>query len=166
MPRPLIQIVQAQSALELDACRRLFIEYVREEQVPSACLGNFDLELASLADVYAPPNGALFLASVDEAYAGCCALCPLHGSDYPNAAEMRRLYVAAAFRGLGIGRDLCQITLEAAQVAGYDSVLLDTLDAMEGARALYQEFGFYEIAPHRHMPEDVTQGAVYLKVDL
>ena len=53
--------------------------------------------------------------------------------------------------------------LDAARAAGYDSVLLDTLDDMEAARALYEELGFREIPPYYHNP---IPGAHYLKVDL
>ena len=53
--------------------------------------------------------------------------------------------------------------LDAARIAGYHSVLLDTLDDMESARALYAELGFTEIPPYYHNP---LPGAHYLKVDL
>jgi ribosomal protein S18 acetylase RimI-like enzyme len=42
-------------------------------------------------------------------------------------------------------------------------VLLDTLDDMESARALYTDLGFVEIPPYYHNP---IAGAHYLKVDL
>jgi hypothetical protein len=42
-------------------------------------------------------------------------------------------------------------------------VLLDTLDDMETARALYADLGFVEIPPYYHNP---IAGAHYLKVDL
>ena len=53
--------------------------------------------------------------------------------------------------------------MDAARVAGYHTVLLDTLDDMESARALYTELGFAEIPPYYHNP---VAGAHYLKVDL
>jgi putative acetyltransferase len=112
---------------------------------------------------YAPPRGDLLLALVDGEVAGCCALRPLDAADYPNAAEMKRLYVRKAFRGLGLGRQLAEAMLDAAREAGYSSVLLDTLDEMEAARALYQELGFEEIPPYYHNP---IAGAHYLKADL
>ena len=111
----------------------------------------------------APPRGALLLAKVDGDMAGCCALRPLDSSDYANAAEMKRLYVRPAFRGLGLGRQLAQSILDAATIAGYDSVLLDTLNDMEIARAMYEDLGFKEIPPYYHNP---LAGAHYLKVDL
>jgi len=48
-------------------------------------------------------------------------------------------------------------------VAGYHSVLLDTLSDMESARALYAELGFSDIPPYYYNP---IPGAHYLKVDL
>jgi putative acetyltransferase len=95
--------------------------------------------------------------------AGCCALRPLDNADYPNAAEMKRLYVRPGFRGLGLGRHLAEAILDAARGAGYACVLLDTLDDMESARTLYEDLGFEEVPPYYHNP---VAGSHYLKVDL
>lgn len=127
------------------------------------CFQNFECELTDLPGQYAPPRGALFLATVDGQAAGCCALRPLDNADYPNAAEMKRLYVREGFRNLGLGRQLAETTLDAARAAGYACVLLDTLDDMEAARELYEELGFEEIPPYYHNP---IPGAHYLKCSL
>lgn len=124
---------------------------------------DFDHELDNLPGEYAPPRGALVLAMVDGALAGCCALRPLDSCDYTNAAEMKRLYVRPAFRGFGLGRQLAEAILDEARRAGYGCVLLDTLDDMEAARALYVDLGFEEIPPYYHNPH---AGAHYLKVNL
>jgi ribosomal protein S18 acetylase RimI-like enzyme len=76
---------------------------------------------------------------------------------------MKRLYVRAAFRGLGIGRLLAEVILEHARLADYASILLDTLDDMESARALYEELGFEEIPPYYFNP---IAGSHYLKASL
>lgn len=76
---------------------------------------------------------------------------------------MKRLFVRKAFRGFGLGRQLSEGILDAARQAGYTSVLLDTLDEMESARALYNELGFVEIPPYYHNP---IAGAHYLKADI
>ena len=84
-------------------------------------------------------------------------------ADYPNAAEMKRLYVRPAYRGAGLGRLLAEGILDAARQGGYDCVLLDTLDDMEAARALYEELGFEEVPPYYFNP---IAGAHYLKATL
>jgi len=147
---------------ELAAVRGLFQEYADGLNI-DLCFQQFDSELARLPGDYDAPRGALLLASVDGMAAGCCALRPIDNADYPNAAEMKRLYVRKAFRGFGLGRQLAEAILDAARQAGYASVLLDTLDEMESARALYAELGFAEVPPYYHNP---IPGAHYLKVDV
>lgn len=142
--------------------REIFLEYAAQLGVDLAFQG-FDEELASLPGDYAAPRGTLLLALVDDTLAGCCALRPLDTVDYPNAAEMKRLYVRKPFRRFGLGRQLAEATLDHARTEGYHCVLLDTLDNMEAARALYAELGFAEIDPYYHNP---LQGSHYLKVDL
>jgi putative acetyltransferase len=172
-----MRLLQPAETHELDATRRLFEEY-------AAALGidlgfqDFERELMLLPGEYAEPRGRLLLALVDDIatddrsptddgrgtrIAGCCALRPLDTVDYPNAAEMKRLYVRPAFRGLGLGRQLAEAILDAARHTGYACVLLDTLDDMESARALYEDLGFEAVPPYYHNP---IAGSHYLKVDL
>lgn len=144
------------------ACRDLFIDYQQELGI-DLCFQGFDEELRSLPGDYADPAGALLLATVDGAMAGCCALRPLPGSDHLDACEMKRLFVRRAFRRFGLGRQLVERTLIQARLSGYANMLLDTLNDMEAARTLYHEFGFVEVAPYYHNP---IPGAHYLKVAL
>jgi ribosomal protein S18 acetylase RimI-like enzyme len=159
---PLVELAVPATHDELEALRAIFREYAQGLGV-DLCFQNFEQELAELPGDYAAPRGALFLAKVGGEVAGCCALRPLDSVDYPNAAEMKRLYVRKPFRNFGIGRQLAQATLDAALEGGYSCVLLDTLDDMEAARELYEELGFEEIPPYYHNP---IAGAHYLKVDL
>ena len=161
-PLPLIEVTAPASAPDLDEVRTIFREYAEGLGV-DLCFQNFEQELADLPGDYAEPRGALFLARVDGELAGCCALRALDSADYPNASEMKRLYVRKAFRGFGLGRQLAEAALDAARRAGYDCVLLDTLDDMEAARALYEDLGFEDVPPYYHNP---IPGAHYLKADL
>ncbi|MCX8517109.1 MAG: GNAT family N-acetyltransferase, partial [Rhodoferax sp.] len=91
----------------------------------------------------------------------CCASPLLAAGLILRAATLARL--AARFRGLGLGRQLAETILEQARQSGYACVLLDTLDDMEAARALYDELGFEDIPPYYFNP---VAGAHYLKADL
>lgn len=178
--RPLV--ITAELPEEIDSVRAIFGEYAQTLGIDLAFQG-FEEELSNLPGDYAAPRGTLLLALVDVEdsaptddeillqqpsghrmrVAGCCALRPLDAADYPNAAEMKRLYVKPAFRGLGLGRQLAEAILDAGRSAGYSCVLLDTLSDMESARALYEDLGFAEVPPYYHNP---IAGSHYLKVDL
>ena len=162
MTSPTVQFITPKAADQLQATRTVFLEYAAELGI-DLCFQNFEAELATLPGDYASPQGALLLAVRDGEIAGCCALRPLEASDYPNACEMKRLFVRQQFRGIGLGRQLAEAVLDAARVAGYRHVLLDTLSDMESARALYADLGFEDIPPYYHNP---IAGAHYLKVDL
>ncbi|HNU09827.1 MAG TPA: GNAT family N-acetyltransferase [Rubrivivax sp.] len=161
-PAPSIEVVRAQGPAALEAVRGLFREYADGLGIDLGFQG-FEVELANLPGDYAPPGGVLLLALVDGQPAGCGAVRPLRDVDYPNACEMKRLYVRPALRRFGLGRLLAQALLDFATQAGYSSMLLDTLDEMEAARGLYVSLGFEEIPPYYYNP---VAGAHYLKVDL
>lgn len=159
---PTIEFITPATPEQLAATRLIFQEYAHQLGV-DLCFQNFEAELAGLPGDYAPPQGCLLLALVDGEIAGCCAMRPLETVDYANACEMKRLYVRPAFRGFGLGRQLAEAVLDAARIAGYHSLLLDTLNDMEAARALYEDLGFKDIPPYYHNP---IAGAHYLKVEL
>ena len=159
---PQIALFSPTSPADLEPVRVIFREYAQGLGV-DLWFQDFETELATLPGEYAQPRGTLLLATVNGQLAGCCGLRPMDEADYPNAAEMKRLYVRKAFRGLGLGRRLAETVLDAARQAGYACVLLDTLDNMEAARTLYEDLGFEDIPPYYHNP---IAGAHYLKADL
>ena len=159
---PQIELLAAETPALLEAARLLMREYASTLGV-DLCFQNFEAELATLPGDYAEPGGALLVALVDGQAAGCGALRALPDADYPNACEMKRLFVRRAFRRFGLGRLLTQQLMDLATRAGYSSMLLDTLDDMEAARGLYTSLGFEEVPPYYFNP---IAGAHYLKVDL
>ena len=159
---PQIELVAAETPAQVGAVRELFREYANSLSV-DLCFQNFEAELKGLPGEYAPHGGALLLALVDGAPAGCVAMRPLPESDHVNACEMKRLYVRRAFRRFGLGRRLTQQLMDLATQAGHSCMLLDTLDDMEAARGLYTSLGFEEIPPYYFNP---IPGAHYLKVEL
>lgn len=87
----------------------------------------------------------------------------LDNFDYANSCEIKRLYVRPQYRCLGLGRILNHNILDQARQSGFAYVLLETLDDMEAARALYDDLGFEEIAPYYFNP---IPTAHYLKARL
>jgi putative acetyltransferase len=160
--RPAIELIHPATPELLAEAVQIIGEYADSLQI-DLCFQDFETELRHLPGDYALPRGQLLLALVEGVVAGCGALRAMPESDYPNACEMKRLYVRPAFRSFGIGRLLVQALLDDAKRAGYSSVLLDTLDEMETARGLYASFGFEEVPPYYFNP---IPGAHYLKVDL
>lgn len=150
------------TAAELDDVRTLMREYAAQLEV-DLDFQNFQSELEHLPGPYDAPRGALLSLHVDGLLAGCCALRALDTTDYANACEMKRLFVRPQFRGLGLGRLLAEAILDKARERGYDCILLDTLNEMETARALYQDLGFVEIPPYYYNP---IAGSHYLKAEL
>ena len=119
----------------------------------------FAAELAALPAPYEPPRGALFIAYVDSAVAGCVALRPLND----GTAEMKRLYVRPSYRSSGVGNYLVDAVIDAARQAGFRTLRLDTLASMTSAQALYRKLGFRAIAPYYASP---IAGTVFMSLPL
>jgi putative acetyltransferase len=162
MDLPQIELVDADDPALLAAARELFREYAGALTV-DLCFQGFETELATLPGDYVPPHGALLVALVDGAPAGCGAFRPLPEADDAGACEMKRLFVRPAFRRLGLGRTLAQALMDRATQAGHAVMLLDTLDEMGSARGLYASLGFVEVAPYYYNP---IPGAHYLRAVL
>lgn len=157
-----IRLITPKSPIEVDDARHLVRAYAKAN-LHGHAMEDVGEEIARLDSWYATPLAGLIVAYVGDHAAGCCAFRPLPEADHVNACEMKRLFVSPLFRGMGLGRLLVDSVLEDARTSGYSCVLLDTLDEMETARALYQETGFVEIPPYTRSP---VPGAHHLKVVL
>lgn len=153
-----VRLVDVAAGSDLEEVRGLFLEYARSLPF-SLDFQDFDRELAALPGGYAPPGGRLILARVEGETAGCVAL---HAWDR-EAGEVKRLYVRPAFRGRGIGRALATAIVAAGRDAGYARLVLDTIDTMTEAVALYASLGFVPTAPYRPNP---VPGAAFFELRL
>ena len=149
-----MNLFEAQTPDDLETVRTLFREYQRFLDV-DLCFQGFEEELATLPGGYAPPQGRLLLARVNEQAAGCVALRPL-----PAVAvcEMKRLFVRPAYRGQGLGRLLVTRIIAEATALNYAVMRLDTLDTLDSAMRLYRELGFQRGVPYYTNP---LPGVVY-----
>lgn len=154
-----LKIIHARSGGELADVRSLFREYEAFLQVDISFQA-FEAELTGLPGRYASPGGALLLAMRGGYAVGCVAMRKL----VPGTCEMKRLFVRPSYRKQGIGRILATVIIGEAKKAGYERMVLDTLDHLEAARGLYRSLGFRRCLPYYGNPlPGVTYWEGYLK---
>jgi ribosomal protein S18 acetylase RimI-like enzyme len=150
-------MIERAAVSDLADVTRLFRDYAASLSVDLA-YQDFESEVASLPDKYAPPHGALLLArDAGGRPAGCVALRPIEPE---SCCEMKRLYVSPSVRGSGLGMRLVEAILREAERIGYREMRLDTLPDMVAALSLYRRFGFEEIAPYYQSP---VPGTVFMR---
>lgn len=76
---------------------------------------------------------------------------------------MKRLYVAPAAQGMGLGKALARAVVAEGRRLGYRAVRLDTLPSMRAARGLYASLGFRECERYYETP---LEGTVFMELDL
>ena len=140
-------------------CFRAYTEWLNMDLT----FQDFLTELNTLPGKYASPHGALLLARdlhTDQVL-GCIAMRPIelepefkvNRRPETRYCELKRLYVYPAARGRNVARGLVTEVLRVAQEQGYDEALLDTLDSMTAAIALYKSLGFEEVDRYYPSPE-------------
>jgi len=154
-----MKLIQANTPAEIKIARELFEEYAAWLEI-SLCFQNFAQELAGLPGDYAPPDGRLLLAVVDDQVAGCVALRKIGD----GACEMKRLFLRSEFRGRGLGRKLAEAIIAEARRIGYERLRLDTLPGrMDQALGIYRSLGLREIQPYYDNP---VAGATFMELIL
>jgi ribosomal protein S18 acetylase RimI-like enzyme len=134
-------------AADIPEVRGMLKEYVEWIGLDLA-FQEIDAELDGLPGDYAPPRGALFVATDGPRCLAMIALRPIDGL----VGEMKRLYVRPDARGRGLARQLIDRLCDEAKRLGYAELRLDTLPMMGDAQALYEAYGFVDIAPYYETP--------------
>ena len=160
--RPPYSLVEARTTPQFEAARVLIQEYATHIGVllgVDLSFQNIEAELNQLPDMYGPPLGCLLLAGSEELWVGCAAL--RRFSD--GVCEMKRLYIKPDSRGANLGRRLAETLVIKGRLLGYRRMVLDTLEAMTAARALYGSLGFRETKPYYVNP---MAGVSYMELVL
>lgn len=165
----MLQVKVPGSREELDQVRTLFRSFIRWHRARHHAdivlvdayfdADAFEAELECLPGTYSPPEGGLYLATLDGTAAGCVALRAIDRT----RCEMKRMFVYPEFQGKGIGRALGEAVIACGAAAGYQSMLLDTSVRQKEAQALYTRLGFREIAPYYQLPDDLRDWLVFME---
>lgn len=162
---PAIRIFEPSTPEHFDAARRLLREYMDLiHGLPGmdtlADIQNPEIEIAELeSGKYAPPSGAILLASYEGAVTGFVALRKFT----EQVCEMKRLYVTPTGRGASIGLQLAQQIIQKGKELGYQKMRLDSHPALTKARQLYFSLGFYDIPKYN---QNMVPGAIFMELGL
>jgi ribosomal protein S18 acetylase RimI-like enzyme len=83
---------------------------------------------------------AIWVATHNDRVVGSIAMRVV---DDGTTAELKRMYLRPAFRGRGIGRSLLDQAIGWARQCRYQTIVLDTAQAMTTAQHLYESVGFH-----------------------
>ena len=100
-----------------------------------------DPEVDSISGAYSGPRAAYFVVEAGRRVLGGGGIGPIEGAP-DDICELRKMYLRPESRGLGAGRRLLELCLDAARERGYRVCHLATLGRMESARRLYDRAGF------------------------
>jgi DNA-binding MarR family transcriptional regulator/ribosomal protein S18 acetylase RimI-like enzyme len=101
---------------------------------PAASLSADDRDLI-------PPRGAFLVAFMDGESVACGAV----KSISPGIGSLKRMWVADAVRGLGIGRRMLEALEAQSRELGLTTLRLETNHTLQEAIALYRSAGFREV---------------------
>jgi GNAT superfamily N-acetyltransferase len=105
--------------------------------------GGFDPGDALTADAprFDPPDGTFVLVVSDEEVVGCGGVQTLE----PGIGEIKRMWIAPRFRGLGLAGRLLGDLEERTREIGHNIVRLDTNSVLVEAVAMYGSAGYRAI---------------------
>ena len=100
-----------------------------------------DAEVDDMHTAYSPEGSEFYVIELGGDILGCGGFAPLNGGD-KDTCELRKMYFLPRLRGSGMGKALLTLCLDSASQFGYRSCYLETMDGMEQARKLYENYGF------------------------
>lgn len=101
----------------------------------------YDASTDHLFELFQQPGAAYWVAEKDEALLGGAGIYPTEGLP-ADTAELVKMYLVPAARGMGLGRYMIQQCLEWAKAQGYQKIYLETMPELRQALKVYEKFGF------------------------
>jgi putative acetyltransferase len=114
----------------------------QQEEMRGLYGGEADIGPAREAAMFVEPDGVFLVVRGDDGAAVACGGIARFDTE---RAELKRMYVVPAARGLGLGRRILVELEEAARRLGYTAVVLETGDRQPEALGLYASSGYEPI---------------------
>ena len=98
-----------------------------------------DRDLENIEETYINAGGAFdVLENETGEIVGTLGLCRID----ERTCELRKMYLAQAYRGRGLGKMLMEKALTEAKRLGYQKMILETASVLTEAIQLYRSYGF------------------------
>jgi len=139
--------INAEAPDSTDA-RLCLAEYFRE--LAGRFTTGFDpaKSISASAGELTPPAGAFVVARLRGRPIGCGAI----KVKDRNIGEVKRMWVCADVRGLGVGRRILEALEALARELGLRTLRLETNQSLKEAQALYRRCGYIEVEPFNDEP--------------
>lgn len=105
----------------------------------------YDESTDYLFELFQTPGSVYFVAEEDGQLLGGGGVYPTAGHE-AGTCELVKMYLSAAGRGRGIGRQLLEHSIEFARSAGYKHMYLESMPELHHAIRLYDKMGFTRLA--------------------
>lgn len=109
--------------------------------VPKAGTVYEDPTTDHLSELFKAEKSALFVAETEGNLCGCCGIFPTEGLP-DQCAELVKFYISKTYRGLGLGKQLMETSMDFAKTAGFHSVYIESLPEFSTAVSIYEKQGF------------------------
>lgn len=116
-----------------------------------------DADLADIEGNYIAPGGAF--ECIEDAHGNLLGTFGLFRLSEAEI-ELRKMYLARAARGKGLGKLALGRAVEQARALGYRTLSLETASVLKEAIAMYEKFGFTRVA-HQPCVARCDQGYTY-----
>ncbi|WP_274475494.1 GNAT family N-acetyltransferase [Mangrovimonas aestuarii] len=122
----------------------------------------FDKEILSHPDKHIISKGGhIFFAEYNGEIVGTVALMP---TNKIGILELTKMAVAPKHRGLNIGQQLMQYSIDFSRDKGYSSLLLYSNTKLKNAIYIYRKYGFVEEPIETHSP--YVRGNIKMRLSL
>lgn len=155
------RLVSAMATVERMLLASMVVVTPTDPRQPAAqhCLTSYFAELATRFETgfdpavtrspdLAAPHGLLLVATLHGEPVGCGGL----AFNGPGSADVKRMWVSPAVRGLGLGRRLLSALEESARGQGVTQLRLDTNRSLGEAIAMYRSAGYHEVPAFNEEP--------------